>query len=1488
MFVKKIGFLWFNFLFLFALHVNAANLVVDNTPSFFSNCEGFIFSNGPNYSTIQSALSAANNGDTIKVCKGDYNEQATVLKDNLTITNGSDVSTPLDVNWYYNDDVLTVGDSSKTIKNLKVENISIHSTSTSSNSKAININYAKNKITLQDMLIKTDGADAIYAKWNVNSNLKGVYKNLTIQSGGSGIFINKGDLQDFENIDLNLTGSSANDKAIYLETGVSDKNHIFKHISFTLKNQPAIKLSSGKKMVFEDINISASNYSDNTKAIDLDYSTTADNLLFKSMNIELNKGKGVYVAKAKDITVQNVAIKGTTEYAFYTDSQVSGNLSFKNIDFLVNSNYGLFVKNGDDLTINKANFSGSSANGIALKTDWGVTGDFNFTDLNVTTHTGGIEISKGKNVSFNNVVVNSDSSSANDKGVKFDWGGFKNMNIINCELNATGNALEISGSDNLTIDNSKFITYGDKAVSIDNNVKKMNLTNSCIYNFSSSGNSYAIYLNNWKNDLHVNNNCIHAPNGGNYARDTKVHDWDGNNWNGVIDVNGDGKISNTDTNRISSNITDNNPKTACTLIGCMSAQTCGTDYNGTLNLIQMVGDNIAIKNTYSDPTFTHKTYKDNFVFSQPPVIFILPNTNGGNPASMRVKNVDTRGFDIAITEPQGEDGAHIAMNVDYFAVNQGVFKLGNHYIEVGTVETNKVQKGYDVASNDWVEITPKVHFCNPVVLAQIQGMENEPGYVPNKISKPFLSVAVDSNYTNGTIKFALERGETNLGNVDKNETIAYLIAEGNYQDVFIDDYNSSIDYETIKTDPIFYGWDDSAVTKNFVNSYSQTPLVAATINSRYSLDGGWFRKKTHNKTSITLVIDEDRKTNRSGNGSVQDSERSKKKNVANGNPITPEIGGIFAFSGQFIKNAVADPVSNFNAVDFGQGSSINEIYEGNITTKVSNIPFKLDIIARGDDNVSKIDANITKLELVKCADEACVDCKITNEAIDFNLPNTLQISSSSGYVSTPDLTINEAYPLCKIRITGKNVNSADEVTVCSSDLFAIRPNNFDITIPSNAYAGENFTIDFDANKSNHISGYNEELNSSFSITKAIPSGCDTGDLNIPDFNFTNGSASVDVNYSDIGDINLTISEIDGSEFAKVDRADTTDTQRFITPQTKSLTIKPYEINVSKVSYVNSTGNNWLYMSDVNDSYVEINSTIQVNNKSHVHVKNFKPSCVAKDVQIQNFFSVINPNNNVNVDYEDISSYMDNNDTNISNINKTFTIPSSDFNGSSASIVYKYNIKRYRNILYSPINIALDDVKILTNDVAKYENNATTSSLISNDMNTTFYYGRVKTKDIITNKQDVNHSLHVEVYDTTKDSYVNGFHQVSLNWYVMENDNNQTINETDFNASTTFSNSNDVNLTISDVNYSNGILNFKISNQNEVSNAYIHVDVPTYLWYSKYNDYNISDDCAHHPCFRYDYIGKSETHNIHSGDFNGTTIGREYNATKTKKGVKVFR
>ncbi len=433
----------------------------------------------------------------------------------------------------------------------------------------------------------------------------------------------------------------------------------------------------------------------------------------------------------------------------------------------------------------------------------------------------------------------------------------------------------------------------------------------------------------------------------------------------------------------------------------------------------------------------------------------------------------------------------------------------------------------------------------------------------------------------------------------------------------------------------------------------------------------------------------------------------------------------------------------------------------------------------------------------------------------------------------------------------------------SSDNFAIRPDKFNLTLPALAYAGENFNIDFTASR---VLDYNETLGSSFNIESNI-SRCIDGSLHVTPFSFENGAEkSVDANYTDIGDINITIKEILGSEFAVVDKDDTSVENRLITPDTKNMIIKPYELNITDVKY----DEGWLYMADVDDINQSVEFSVLANNKQHILVKNFTEYCYAEDVDVKTHFNVKNINSNVEIKYNNATIY------NIKDINKTITIPKASFINSKANIEYSFNVVRAYKIPYEPIQIGLREVSVESSNVAKEKNNATVS------LDAEFYYGRVKTKDLSTNEQSTPHSLHVEVYKLGK------YKQNSLNWYVNEDDNdsNMTIvDKKDF----LFHSANAELDNIGNKQASDGSVEFILKHSEKDSfKSYLHVNIPEYLWYSKYNSYNSVVDCGSHPCFEYNYIGDRSQKNINSGKFIGTAVGDDFNATKTKKGVKVFR
>ena len=143
--------------------------------------------------------------------------------------------------------------------------------------------------------------------------------------------------------------------------------------------------------------------------------------------------------------------------------------------------------------------------------------------------------------------------------------------------------------------------------------------------------------------------------------------------------------------------------------------------------------------------------------------------------------------------------------------------------------------------------------------------------------------------------------------------------------------------------------------------------------------------------------------------------------------------------------------------------------------------------------------------------------------------------------------------------------------VCSRDNFAIRPYKFEIVpITSPIKAGDEFNLTIKAvgYLGNPVEDYNETI-----VLKSLSSpdlnyidsntskGCITGILNGKNLKFKNGIANLSLNYSEVGDLNVSIKEIKGTEFAQVDEKDHNNSDLFIKPSSTILKFIPYDFKI---------------------------------------------------------------------------------------------------------------------------------------------------------------------------------------------------------------------------------------------------------------------------------------------------------------------------------------
>ncbi len=336
----------------------------------------------------------------------------------------------------------------------------------------------------------------------------------------------------------------------------------------------------------------------------------------------------------------------------------------------------------------------------------------------------------------------------------------------------------------------------------------------------------------------------------------------------------------------------------------------------TLSLFswKMEADTMVVSNTNGD-VVTHIDFRQ--TYDSPPLVFTLTTDTGSDPATIRVANVTQTGFDVYTIEPDGEDGSHAEMSaVPYIAIEEGSHELPDgSKIVASKISTAKFQSRL-LDGSSWESISLSGFSTTPIVLGEIQTRNSErtDENVPDAVSQPWMTTVISSVSSSG-FDIALERSETTTGTV-QNEDIAYLVMESGLNgdnSYFASSTAKKIEYETIRSDDIIRGWDDSSdgYLINFSKTYDNDPIVVMTKNSRDGVDGGWLRRRDISEDSIALVVDEDQ---------ANDSDRSH----------TTEIGGLLLFSEPF----------DVEFIYSGQAEmKINEIMYQELTTGSDNEEF---------------------------------------------------------------------------------------------------------------------------------------------------------------------------------------------------------------------------------------------------------------------------------------------------------------------------------------------------------------------------------------------------------------------------------------------------------------------------------------------------------------------------------------------------------------------
>ncbi|MFL0811137.1 MAG: H-type lectin domain-containing protein [Agarilytica sp.] len=290
--------------------------------------------------------------------------------------------------------------------------------------------------------------------------------------------------------------------------------------------------------------------------------------------------------------------------------------------------------------------------------------------------------------------------------------------------------------------------------------------------------------------------------------------------------------------------------------------------------IDMKVDRVTINTPASGGTVTWASVTFQQAFGATPVVVVTPTDSNPQPATVRIRNVTTTGFEVGVVEPSGSDGQTTEMTLDYFAAETGTYTFpGAIRMVVGSYSTTTHQ-GRNMSGAGWDDVNfPTTFGAVPAVVTQVQTINSQPTLAAGDLGVPFLEVAV-RNVTTVDMDAALELAETSTGTVVA-ETIGYIAMESG------DSFTlSGSEVQAYVTPDNVQGWSNNCRSNNFPSSFSGTPLVVASQNSRDGGDGGWARRCALSGSSIGLQIDEDQ---------ANDSERAH----------TTEEVGVFAIEAAF-------------------------------------------------------------------------------------------------------------------------------------------------------------------------------------------------------------------------------------------------------------------------------------------------------------------------------------------------------------------------------------------------------------------------------------------------------------------------------------------------------------------------------------------------------------------------------------------------------------
>jgi len=257
--------------------------------------------------------------------------------------------------------------------------------------------------------------------------------------------------------------------------------------------------------------------------------------------------------------------------------------------------------------------------------------------------------------------------------------------------------------------------------------------------------------------------------------------------------------------------------------GATASATCEVVCNSTLPDEDL---NIEIGTVSIDHNWV-KVFFEN-VFNQPVVVAGPPTMEDGQPALVRIRNIDQEGFEIRIQEWDYLDDWHAVETVSYIVVEEGTYTLDNGIM---------IEAGSFTGSMSLQQVSlQQTYNATPVILTQVT-TENEFDAVTNRVRDIDLI----------SFKHRLREQEKNKKD-HSTETIGYIAWEPGQGEVSGLLYEAGTTGRSVKHD-----WFDIT----FQTEFPDLPFFFAGMQTTYGKDSAAVRTQNMSQTTTQIKIDEE-------------------------------------------------------------------------------------------------------------------------------------------------------------------------------------------------------------------------------------------------------------------------------------------------------------------------------------------------------------------------------------------------------------------------------------------------------------------------------------------------------------------------------------------------------------------------------------------------------------------------------------------------------